>query len=202
AAQAPEYDEADRDGQQADGQRAAEPRQRKGELEAEDVLLEPAVRRIGRHREDRRRVSAGGLEDDEAEVHQARHAELQIEGEAGHDVNARGDQEGGDVVDLVAAHQPAGPSAPIFERSPCGRRTMTSTRSAKATTSLYWGESAAALNSVISPISTAPSMAPYGCPAPPKTAAARITTRYPAPFATPKDPESIAATAPAPPHSP
>ena len=78
---------------------------------------------------------------------------------------------------------------------------MTRTRIAKATACLYSGDRTAALSSVVSPISTAPSIAPYGWPAPPSTTAASTTIRYSDPLPTPNEPESIAATVPARPHS-
>ena len=61
---------------------------------------------------------------------------------------------------------------------------MTSTRTAKATTCLYSGEMTAALSSVISPMITAPIIAPYGLPAPPRIDAAMIGIRNSEPLAT------------------
>src|SRR5207302_8998840 len=113
------------------------------------------VRGVGRHRQHRRRVGADCLEDDEAEVDDPGNTELEVQGEAGDDVDARVDQDGGGVV----VH-PAAASAPRFASSPWGLSTMTNTSIAKATTSLYSGEMTAALSSVTRPMMRAPIIAP------------------------------------------
>src|SRR5579859_3893334 len=59
----------------------------------------------------------------------------------------------------------------------------------------------AALISVASPITTAPAIAPYACPGPPRNTAARITTRNRSALVAPKLPLLIANTVPAIPHS-
>ena len=128
----------------------------KGSSYPPDVMLEAEVRRVGRHRKHRGRVSAHGLEDDEAEVDDAGDAELQVERQAGDDVDAGVDQQVGRVIGV----HPAAASAPRFASRPCGRSTMTRTRIPKATTSLYSGDQAAALSSVIMPMRTAPIIAP------------------------------------------
>ena len=91
----------------------------------------------GRHRQHGGGIGSGGLEDDEAEVHKARDPKLEIQADAGHAVHAGIHRQREEIVELAGRHQPAGPRAPILERSPCGRRIMTSTRIAKATTDLY-----------------------------------------------------------------
>src|SRR5665213_1577111 len=58
----------------------------------------------------------------------------------------------------------------------------------------------AALTSVPSPITSAPSIAPYGSPGPPRKTAARIRTRSTSVLVAPKVPEFIAKAAPARPH--
>src|SRR5207253_4598441 len=103
------------------------------QLVATDVNLEAVVsRRVRRHRENRRRVGAGGLEHDEAEVDDARDAELQVQRQAGDDIDPGENQQ---ICRVIGVH-PAAARAPRFASRPCGRRTMTSTRMAKATTCL------------------------------------------------------------------
>src|SRR3974390_3109667 len=58
-----------------------------------------------------------------------------------------------------------------------------------------------ALTSVASPITSAPSIAPYGSPGPPRNTAARISTRNRSVLVAPNVPEFIAHTPPARPHS-
>src|SRR5438309_3747566 len=194
AAQLPQHHEPDRDRKQAPSERPADPGDRERQLVPAEIDLEAVVGGgVGRHREDGGGVRAGCLEHDEAEVDDARNAELEIEGEDGDDVDARVDQKVGRVVRV----HPAAASAPRFASSPCGRRTMTRTRTPNATTSLYSGDQAAALSSVMRPMITAPIIAPYGWPAPPRTAAASAVMRKPAPLAITNESEFNAAMTPA-----
>jgi hypothetical protein len=100
AAQAPAEQERERQRDQPAGHSGAEPWQREGQVPAADVGLEPTVGGVGRQRQDRGRVTAGRLEDDEAEVGDARHAELLVQAQAGHGVDGRVDQQ----VDRVEGH--------------------------------------------------------------------------------------------------
>ena len=59
--------------------------------------------------QDRGRVAASGLEDDEAEVGDASHAELLTQAEAGHGVDGGVDEQ---VDEVVGVHPAAFPSSP------------------------------------------------------------------------------------------
>src|SRR5205814_6563711 len=148
APQLPQHDQADRDGEKPARQRAADPGDRERKLEPTDVDLVSTVGGIGRHRQHCGGVRAGRLEDDETEVDDARDPELKIEREAGDDVDGRVDHQRGRVVRV----HPAAARAPRFASRPWGRSTITRTRIAKATTSLYSGAMAAAVSSVTIPM--------------------------------------------------
>src|SRR5207237_7968414 len=124
---------ANREGEQRTRDGAADPWDGKRKLVAADVNLEAVVRRRVRwHRENGRGVRSRGLEDDEAEIDDARDAELQVQRQAGDDVDTGENQQ---ICRVIGVH-PAAASAPRFASRPCGRRTMTSTRMTKATTCL------------------------------------------------------------------
>ena len=102
-AQPPADQEGERQRDQAADHRRADPRQRERQVPPADVGLEPAVGRVVRQGQDRRGVPARGLEDDEAEVGDARHPELLAEPEAGHGVHRGVDQQ----VDEIEGVHPA-----------------------------------------------------------------------------------------------
>src|SRR5205807_10391817 len=128
--------QADGNREQAARESAAEPRKRKRHLKPADVDLKlVSARGVGRHGEDSRRVSAGRLEHYEAEVDDARDAELQVQGQARDDVDPRVHEQ---VCRVVRVH-PAAARAPRLASRPWGRSTITRTRMPSATTSLYSG---------------------------------------------------------------
>ena len=131
-------------------------------MRAAEVLLEPALAGGfgGPEGEHRRRVGAGGLEDDEGEVDQPGHAELQVEPPDRDHVNAEVDQHRRHVELPGDAHAATSLRVAISDRMPCGRARSTITRITKATTALYSGLKMAAATSVVIPMTRAPSMAP------------------------------------------
>src|SRR5665647_2490648 len=85
--------------------RPALPLNRGREFQTCDVALEPAVGRIAWHREHAGRISPRRLEDDEPEVRDSGHPELNAQPEAGQCVDASVDEQSDDVEDRsVVSH--------------------------------------------------------------------------------------------------
>src|ERR1700730_1681800 len=153
-----------------------QPRQREWERRPQDVLLEtrPGGRPQGEHAAD---VGADGLEHDEREVHHPAHPVLEVQRPAGDRVHAEEHQQGQKVVLVRRTHRAATSiGTKPFRHSPAGRTSRMTARMTNATTSLRAGVHIAD-SSLAMPITTAPTIAPYGWPTLPNTAAATIISR-------------------------
>src|SRR5207245_10883177 len=129
-------DQAHRDRKEAAGRGPNDPRDTERKMISAEIDLKSAIGGIWRQRKHGGRVCAYCLKDDEAEVDDARDAELHVERQAGDDVDVCVYEQVGRVIGI----HPAAASAPRLARRPWGRRTITRTRMPKATASWYSGD--------------------------------------------------------------